>query len=179
MTLKSTASIVAALIGMIFVSGVINGGITGGKGILLAVGAALLYATVIILNKKISGLSPLSRTLLQLSAASVVITPYALLTSDIGSFSLTGIQILLVVTLGILHTGLAYFLYFGGIKALPAQTAAILSYTDPVVAVLLSVFLLGEAMTPAVAIGAVFILGGSLLNEISIGKKTSKMTKLK
>ncbi len=171
LTAKSIISALCALFGMVFVSGVLDGGITGGRGILLASGAALLYATVILLNKKIRGLSPLGRTLLQLCAASVVISPYAAATSDIGSFSLNGTEILLLITVGVLHTGLAYFLYFGGIKALPAQTAAILSYIDPVVAVLLSVFLLGEGMTLFVALGAVLILGGSLLNELSFGKK--------
>ena len=71
----------------------------------------------------------------------------------------------MLITVGIVHTGIAYMLYFGSIGNLPAQTAAIFSYIDPVTAVLLSAFLLGEELSLSGIIGAVLILGGAVLSE--------------
>jgi drug/metabolite transporter (DMT)-like permease len=51
----------------------------------------------------------------------------------------------------------------GGLKA---QTIALFSYIDPVVALILSAVILGEALTPAGMIGAVLILGAALFSEL-------------
>ena len=79
----------------------------------------------------------------------------------------TGWGCLLVV--GLLHTGVTYCLYFSALKELPGQEAAILSYIDPLVAVLVSFFILGEQMTFTQIVGGVLILGFTLLNEIKNG----------
>ena len=72
---------------------------------------------------------------------------------------------------GVVHTGLAYTLYFGSLTGLPAQSAALISYIDPLTAVVLSVTVLHEPMTWPLAVGAVLILGGALLGEIPLRKK--------
>ena len=140
-------------------------------GILLGLGAAVFYATVILLNKFIKGVEGLHRTLLQFLAAIVTLTPYVALTSGVtlAVMDSTGWICLLVV--GFVHTGLTYVLYFSSIKELPGQKAAILSYIDPLVAVLASALILHEApMTLWQWMGGALLLGATLWNELSPGK---------
>ena len=140
-------------------------------GILFGLGAAVLYATVILLNKFIKGVAGLQRTFLQFVAAVLVLIPYVACTSGVtlGSMDSMGWVCLLVV--GLVHTGVTYCLYFSSLKELPGQEAAILSYMDPLVAVLVSVFALGEPMGPLQIVGGLLILGFTLWNEIRIKKK--------
>ena len=135
-------------------------------GILFGLGAAVFYASVILLNKFIKGVEGLHRTLLQFLAAIVTLTPYVALTSGVtlGGMDATGWLCLLIV--GLVHTGLAYVLYFPSIKELPGQKAAILSYIDPLVAVIVSVLILREPMNAWQWIGGAMILGATLWNEV-------------
>ena len=135
-------------------------------GIAFGLGAAVFYATVMLLNKRIKGVSGLQRTYLQLLAAIVILLPYVLLTGGftLGTLDAPGWVNLLIV--GCIHTGMAYCLYFPSLKELPGQETAILSYIDPLLACVLSVLLLGESMTPVQLIGGVLILGFTLLNEL-------------
>ena len=158
---------IMATIGLAMIIGVGDTAIPGQhmKGILFGLGAACLYATVILLNKKIESVSGLERTLIQFIGAIIVLTPYVLSTGgvNLGALSLSGGVCLLV--LGLVHTGFAYCLYFSSLKDLTGHEAAILSYIDPLVAVLLSVLVLGEAMSPMQAVGGAMILGFTLLSE--------------
>lgn len=148
LSLKKIFSMVLALVGMVLVTEVWEGDIKGQKGILLGLGAAGMYGAVMILNKKIEGFSPRERTLGQLAFSALTLLPYVLLTENFGELTLAPIPLFLLLTAGILHTGIAYGLYFDSIKNLPAQTVAILSYLDPVTAILLSATVLGETLTP-------------------------------
>ena len=60
-----------------------------------------------------------------------------------------------------------YCMYFSSLKELPGQEAAILSYIDPLVAVVVSVVFLGERITPLQIVGGILILGFAVLNEES------------
>ena len=147
-------------------------------GILFGLGAAAFYATVILLNKFIKGVEGLHRTLLQFLAAIVTLLPYVALT---GGMSLSGMDAkgwLCLLVVGLVHTGLAYVMYFPSLKELPGQKAAILSYIDPLVAVLISAFVLQEApLTWGQLIGAVLLLGATLWNELT--PKEKEPTKIK
>ena len=136
------------------------------KGILFGLGAAAFYATVILLNKFIKGVAGIQRTFLQFLAAIAVLMPYVLVSGgmDLSALDGTGWGNLLIV--GMIHTGVTYCLYFSALKELPGEEAAILSYIDPLVAVLISVFVLGESMTVPQIIGGVLILGFTLWNEV-------------
>ncbi len=152
---------------MITATGELAGGSRNLIGILFGLGAAAFYAAVILLNKFMKGVAGLHRTFLQFMAAIAVLLPYVVAS---GSFSLgildgTGWCNLLIV--GLVHTGIAYCLYFPALKDLSGQRAAILSYLDPLVAVLLSVTVLGEPMTIWQIIGGGLILGFTLLSELS------------
>lgn len=173
LTAKKITCISAALVGMVFVSGVTQGPLPTAyelKGILLGVGAAILYAGVMFLNKKLSPIGAYDKTVLQLGAAAAVLLPYLLLTQTFALPALTGIQWGLLLLVGIVHTGIAYWLYFGSMKNLPAETIALFSYLDPVLAILLSAFLLGEPMTVSGVIGTVLILGSALYSELPTKK---------
>ena len=174
LSVKKVACVVVALLGMVCVSGVIEGGLPAAgeaKGILLGLGAAVLYAFAMLGNRWIQNIDIYTKTAMQLFTAAAVALPYVLLTEDVSSLSLTAGQTALLLMLGVVHTGFAYALYFGALGSLPMQTAAILSYIDPVVAILLSALLLREPMSVWGVIGAVLILGSALVSELPERKK--------
>ncbi|MDR3758832.1 DMT family transporter, partial [Enterocloster sp.] len=135
-------------------------------GVLFGLGAAVFYAAVVLCNKGIRNVTGINRTYLQFLASIAVLLPYVLLT---GGFHLTqlpakGLISLLVVGVG--YTGIAYTLYFSSLRYLKGQEAAILSYIDPLVAVLVSVTVLAESVTWLQAAGGAMILGFTILNEL-------------
>ncbi len=167
LTPLKAACAVAAVAGMALVSGVFeNGGMQGSqlRGVLFGLGAAFLYAAVIILNKKHAGLEPYSKTTVQLISAGTVMIPYLLLT---GGFRMEGMgAAVLLLVVGVVHTGLAYVLYFGSMESLRVQTIAILSYIDPVSALLFSALLLREPLSLLNGIGAVLVIGSAVVSEL-------------
>ncbi len=173
LTVKKLLCVGAALLGLACVSGVMEGGLPPLEellGVLLGVGAAILYATVMFLNRKLSPIPAYDKTILQLGSAAVVILPYLLLTQPAPLPAMTAGQWVLLAVVGIVHTGIAYTLYFGSMKDLSAQTVAIFSYLDPVIAVLLSAFLLKEPIGIWGVVGSVLILGSALYSEMPTTK---------
>ena len=169
LTVRQIVCFVMSTVGLVLITG-IGGGTSGGRdsiGILFGLGAAVCYASVILLNKFIRNVDGIHRTFLQFLAAVVTLIPYVAATSGVtlGGLNAVGWGFLLVV--GLVHTGITYCMYFSALKELPGQKAAILSYIDPLVAVAISVFVLGEPLTFAQASGGVLILGFTLWNELS------------
>ncbi len=143
-------------------------GMGGGNhvlGILLGLGAAVFYATVILLNKFIKNVEGIHRTFLQFLAAIVILVPYVLLTGDLQIGKLDGKGWVCLLAVGLIHTGITYCMYFSALKELKGQEIAILSYLDPLVAVAISFFVLGEDMTIMQILGGILILGFTLWNE--------------
>ena len=174
LTLWKLLCVMAALVGMVFVSGVLDVGISGAEetlGILCGVGAAVLYAGVVLMNKKLTQVPGFDRTIVQLGAAALALLPYVLVTQRGTVMNWEPRVIALLLIMGIIHTGIAYAMYFGAIKELPAQTSALFSYIDPVSAIILSALLLGERLTLSGAVGAVLVLGATLLSELPVGQK--------
>lgn len=168
LTAKQIICFVMSTLGLVLITGI--GGAGEGKdfvGILFGLGAAVLYATVVLLNKFIKKVEGIHRTFLQFLSAVFILTPYVLMTSGVNIGNLDGIGWTNLLVVGIIHTGVTYCMYFSSLKELPGQKAAILSYIDPLVAVLISVTVLGETMTLSQVIGGIFILGFTLFNEIS------------
>ena len=166
LTPRKLLCVLAALVGITFVSGVLESGLPNigeAKGILFGLTGAALYATVVILNKKINGVPDLDRTLYQLIIAGITLIPYVILSQPLPVP--TGTDLALLAIAGIIHTGIAYVLYFGALPVLPAQTAALYSYLDPVLAILLSAVILQESITTGNMIGAMLILGAAILSE--------------
>ena len=173
LTIKKAACTLAALAGMVLVSGVPETGMPTGsdlKGILLGLGAACLYAAVVLLNKSIRGVDPYFKTTVQLASAGAVMVPYLLITGGFtgGEWSLKTAGLLLLT--GVLHTGLSYALYFGSMDGLKTQTVALFSYIDPVAALVLSALVLHESMSWLGVLGAVLILGSAAIGEMETKK---------
>lgn len=171
--LKQVTCFIMSTIGLVLITGIgdLSGSNSHLTGILLGLGAACFYATVILLNKFIKGVAGIHRTFLQFIAAIIILVPYVLLSSGINLNTLaTGGWISLLIV-GLIHTGITYCLYFSSLKELPGQKAAILSYIDPLVAVLVSVCILKETMTLWQIIGGFLILAFTLLNELDLKKK--------
>ena len=165
---KRLACAGAAIVGMLFVSGVLSGGagqMQDIRGIIFGLGAAVFYATVIILNKKVVVEDIYAKTIIQLAGAALVMIPYVLITEGVPELALTPADIGLVLLVGVVHTGVTYALYFGSMQRLRAQTVAVLSYIDPVFALLLSAAVLHESLTPLGIVGAVLIIGSAIISE--------------
>ena len=168
LTKKQLICFVMSTIGLILIT--VTGNMSAGGrdliGIGFGLGAAVLYATVVLLNKFIKNVAGIHRTFLQFLSAILVLVPYVALTSGVtlGAINATGWICLLVV--GLVHSGIAYCLYFSSLTDLPGQKAAILSYIDPLVAVVISVTVLGEALRPLQILGGSLILGFTLWNEL-------------
>ena len=175
LTVKKIVCILAALAGMVFVSGVAANGlpsISEARGVLLGIGAAALYASIVISNKQLKNIGPYDRTIMQLGISAVWMLLYNLIT---GSFAqcgnMDGLGIVMLIILGVVHTGFAYLLYFGSVADLKSQTLAILSYIDPVVAVLISALILRENVGIMEIAGAVLVLGAALISELPEKKR--------
>ena len=156
-------------LGLVMITGIdnLNGGSRDFIGILFGLGAALFYASVIVMNKFIKNVAGIHRTFLQFLSAIVVLIPYVIFSSGMTLAQMNSIGWINLLIVGLIHTGVTYCMYFSALKELPGQKAAILSYIDPLVAVLISVTLLGEEMTLLQLVGGLLILGFTLWNEIS------------
>ena len=166
MTKKQMLCFVMSTLGLVLITGITTGG-RDFVGILFGLGAAVLYATVILLNKFIKNVEGIHRTFLQFLAAIVVLIPYVALSGGVTLGVLDGLGWGCLLIVGLLHTGVTYCMYFSSLKELSGLTAAILSYVDPLVAVVVSVAVLGESITLPQIIGGGLILGFTLWNEIS------------
>ena len=171
LTGKKLICVAVALFGMVFVSGVLEGGISGPLGILYGVAAAVLYASVILLNKRMKPIPAFDKTLIQLGMAATVALPYVLATVDVGTLNPAPLALVLLLVVGVIHTGVAYTMYFSSMDDIPAQTVALFSYIDPVSALFLSAIFLKEPLTLFGCIGAVLVLGSTLVSELPERKK--------
>ena len=173
LTPKKLICIFTALIGMVFVSGVLSAGFSMSEftGVILGVSAAVLYAGTVLINKKLKDISAYDMTIAQVGIAGIVLVPYTLITEDMSVFAgLDAVSLILLAVVALVHTSIGFAIYFGSIQKISAQTAAIFSYFDPVVAILLSALVLKEPMTPLSIVGAVLILGSTLVSEIRLKK---------
>lgn len=170
-TPKKWVCVILSIIGMLFVSGLIESGIpplSESKGILFGIGAALFYAAVVIMNKKLPGLDAYEKTIIQLLSAAVILIPYLLISRQSFHVEWTPTVIVMLLIVGFVHTGVAYVLYFGSMDGVKAQTVAIFSYLDPIMALLLSTIILNERMTVFGIVGAILIIGAALIGEIDM-----------
>ena len=169
LTKKQIICFIMSTLGLVLITGIgdLSGASSHLTGILFGLGAASLYATVILLNKFIKNVEGIHRTFLQFLAAIMVLVPYVMLTPRSALTALDGMGWVCLLIVGFVHTGVTYCLYFTSLKDIPGQKAAILSYIDPLIAVVISVTILGESMSFVQVIGGVLILGFTLWNELS------------
>ncbi|MBO6000479.1 MAG: EamA family transporter [Spirochaetales bacterium] len=171
-TAKKAVCIILALSGVVLVSGILELGSAASKdnlkGVLFGLGAALLYACVVTINKSISGVSGMDRTIFQMGPAALAVLPYWLLTDNVSAITWQTEPVIMILTAGLINTALAYDLYFASIQHISAQSAALMSYIDPVVAIILSATLLREGMSALSVIGVILVLGSAIAGETAI-----------
>ena len=168
LTFPKLLCVIAAVFGMALVSGAFGGAVLGtmsAKGVILGLCAAVFYAAIVTCNKKLKGISAFDRTTVQLGISAIILVPYTFLTTDFSGYVLRTETVVMLIIVGVVHTGIAYALYFGCMDKLKAQTVALYSYIDPVGAVLLSTLLLNEPIGHNQILGAVLILGATLISE--------------
>ena len=173
LTALKAGCIALALGGMFLVSGVVQSGGSGfnATGIALGLGAAVLYAFIVLCSKQLRDISSYDTTIMELGISAVVMLVYNLVSVDFATLTCPPLGLASLAVVAIFHTGVCYALYFGALPLLSAQTAALFSYIDPVVAILLSALFLHEPMDGLSIIGAVLILGSTLFGELVEGRK--------
>ena len=171
MTGKQIICFVMATAGLVLITGTAGGGKQDLLGIAFGLCAAMFYATVMLLNKFIKGVAGLHRTFIQFLSAILVLVPYVAFSGGVTLSGLERIGWTNLLIVGVVHTGITYCMYFSALKELPGQEVAILSYVDPLVAVLVSVVWLNESMSVPQIIGGVLILGFTLWSELPSKKK--------
>ena len=174
-TWRQLVCVALAACGMVLVSGVLDGGtLPDGtlSGIALAIGSAVLYASITAVNRKtLSRMDAYDKTIVQLGAAGLVMVLYLALTGGFSDLHLTALSAGLMLLVSLTHTAIPYAMYFGAMVRLPTQTVALMSYLDPITALILSALVLHEPLSSAGLTGAVLVLGSTVLSELWGGKK--------
>ncbi|MFB0843151.1 DMT family transporter [Paenibacillus oleatilyticus] len=174
LSLKRAICVGTALFGLLLI--VQSGGKEGAGhhllGIVYGLIAAAFYAILTLTNKFIRGMNGLESTLSQLLLSSVWLIPYVLMTEGFELFRISGNSMILILILGVLHTGVGFYLFFSGMRGLEGQSIAVLSYIDAVASLLISAFVIGERMTLVQMLGAVLLLGSTFISEASRNKKS-------
>ena len=170
LTRKQLLCFIASTIGLVLLIGVSGSGSNDFIGILYGLGAAILYGTVVLLNKKTSEVDSIVRTWIQFVAAAIVLIPYVYFTTGFHLGGLDTLSIMNTLIIGIVHTSIMYVLYFTALGHLRGQQAAILSYIDPAISVFLSLTFLMESVTLWQLVGGLMILIFAFLNEVNLKK---------
>lgn len=169
LTFAKIGCIIMALVGLFLILNMGNNTTTVFynhlKGIMYGLLGAVLYASVVLMNKFIKNLSGFETTLIQLVMSAVVLLLSILYNNNLNIAVISRKAWIFILVVGIVHTGIAYLLYFTSIKKLSGQSIAILSYIDPISAVLISSIFLGETMTLMQMAGGILILGSTFLSE--------------
>ena len=173
----SIVCIFVAFIGIALVSGVTLDGIAGVnlKGVALGFMAAAGFTGMVLCNKKAGDAPVYEKAIIQLISASITALVYFLINNWGAPLEIDLQSVLLVLLLGVVHSGIAYTFYFGAITKIDVQSFALLGYIEPIVSVLISVILLHESMTFLGVIGAVMVLGAAIVNELVQSKKQPQL----
>lgn len=174
LTRTNVLCIFAAMAGMVCISGA--GGALDRQnliGVAYGFGGAVFYAAIVLTNKFLKDISDFESAFTQLFIAALALLPYVLLTDGIRLAGASAGAVLLLILVGMVHTGFSYLLYFASLPRLDSRTIATFSYIDPISAILLSSLFLAEPITLVQAAGAVLILGATLVNEL-VGMRNAR-----
>lgn len=169
LTRSKQVALLAALIGVFLISGQAMEE-SSSWGLICAILSAFSYASMVICNKMAKQIQGLENAMLQLLFTFLTVAVFVWVKQGICIKIVSG-DLLPILWLGLLNTGVGCYFYFSSIGRLPAQTVAICGYLEPLSAVLLSFIFLHEIMYPLQIIGAVFIIGGALIGTGIIKSK--------
>lgn len=165
LTKRQFVCFLAATLGLVLMIGIPGSGTGSATGIFMGLGAAVFYATVILLNKSVQNIDGLTRTFFQFLAAVIVLLPYILLTGGFHIYHVNTKGLINLLIIGIVHSGIMYVLYFSSLAGLPGRQAALLSYFDPLTAIIISILFLQEPITLLQLAGGFVILSATLISE--------------
>ena len=173
LTKRRIIGVLMAIIGMLLINGVQIGGSDPKRGALFALGAAALYALILFINKANAGIGKidgLTLTVVEMLGAAVTMAIYTFANYN-GEFANIGKNdVIILLILGLVHTALAYYLYFSSVKNVDAQSLAVLGYIDPASSLLCAALILHEDLGLLQWVGAILILGGALYSQIKSKK---------
>lgn len=155
---------ISVLCGVFLVNGNALSGDGDTFGILCGVLSAVMYAFMVIFNKKATSITGLENSMLQLIISFLTVAVFVGIKQGV-IMDIPTESILPLLILGFINTGIGCYFYFSSIGNLPVQSVAICGYLEPLSAVLFSVLILKEVMLPIQIIGAVLILGGAIFGE--------------
>lgn len=129
-------------------------------GAVCAIASSVTYAFLVVFVKRLLEGIPASTYMLgeYLVAAVVLLPAVLLLDGPVGAPEWAA-----VATLGVVHTALSGGLFLTGLRLVPADRAAILTYAEPVSAVLFAALFLGESLTLPVLIGGVAVISAGVM----------------
>lgn len=133
-------------------------------GMLCGLIAAVMYALMVMFNKKATGINGLENAMLQLFVSFVTVAAFIVWKQGF-TVNITTASVLPIIILGFINTGIGCYFYFSSISNFPVQSVAICGYLEPLSAVLFSAVFLKEVMLTKQVIGGVLILGGAAVGE--------------
>ncbi|MGS4679549.1 DMT family transporter [Enterobacter soli] len=136
------------------------------SGIALALGAAFFYALTAIITRKLRSIAPQHIAFIQVLTGVVMLLPLAHMPTFSGHFP-WGI----LLTLGIVHTGIMYQLLYSAIQKLPTPVTGSLSFIYPVVAIVVDNLVFGHTLTASQLAGGALILVAAAGNNLGWGEK--------
>lgn len=173
LTLPKIFGFALVLLGLVLVNGNIVGDTQSHWGILCGILSAVMYAFMVICNKKAVQITGMENATLQLTVSFLTVAVFVTAVKGI-QVDATSADLPWILLLGLVNTGIGCYFYFSSINDLPVQTVAICGYLEPLSAVVFSVLLLKESMSLAQVIGAVLIIGGAVLGSIATWSKAAK-----
>lgn len=173
LTLPKIFGFALVLLGLVLVNGNIVGDTQSHWGILCGILSAVMYAFMVICNKKAVQITGMENATLQLTVSFLTVAVFVTAVKGI-QVDATSADLPWILLLGLVNTGIGCYFFFSSINDLPVQTVAICGYLEPLSAVVFSVLLLKESMSLAQVIGAVLIIGGAVLGSIATWSKAAK-----
>jgi RarD protein len=161
---------IAVIIGMICVNGQ---DLSQGKiswGLICGILSAIMYSVMVIFNKKAVSITGLENSMCQLIMSFMTVAIFIGFKQGF-SVNINQGNLLPILILGIVNTGIGCYFYFSSIGALPVQTVSICGYLEPLSALVFSAAILGEKLSFVQITGAVLILGGAAFGELFPWKK--------
>ena len=177
LTVVKVMCVMTALFGVVCVSGLFEQTGVSSKdliGVALGVSAAVVYAVTVIINKRLDRIDPIDKAITQFASSTVVMLIYCLFITKADELILTLPTIVLLIVVGVVHTGVTYTIYFKSLPNVTSQNVAIFAYIDPVVAVVLSALVLKEELTTSTIVGAVLVIASAIFAEIYDNKQKKR-----
>lgn len=172
LTASKIVGFIIVLIGIVLVNG--KTAATGNNtwGLFCGAMSAVMYFFMVTLNKQSKSITGMENSVIQLTVSFLTVAVFVGFKQAF-VIHVPGEAWVWILILGIVNTGIGFYLYFSPLAKLPVQTVAICGYLEPLSAVVFAALLLGEKMTVVQVIGAACIIGGAMVGELIKGRKTA------